>query len=205
MPKILVWKCPNTGKLFEDDAVYKTHLRKLAKERAQDRKEDVLRSNLEDTFKVMRDTCQSGDDIAKFILQNWESFHVNGIKKWDRDWSLQSKKPRKNKKPFAKVIDCKVVIGNYCNLSNSHDCPFNGVTNWERKDDKPKYYPGWSARLNLTFDSEYTGFGSNFFENTGLTISCGGGGFQNLSYTATLFEDDWEGLRKQKLINDIKG
>ena len=42
MSQITVWKCDQTGKLFEDKAKYQSHLRKLARERNTKRKLTVI-------------------------------------------------------------------------------------------------------------------------------------------------------------------
>ena len=39
-------------------------------------------------------------------------------------------------------------------VSNSHDCPMDGVTNWSRSDTSlPTSYPGWCGRVWIRYDS----------------------------------------------------
>lgn len=61
-------------------------------------------------------------------------------------------------------------------VSNSHDCPLNGVTNWgNRNADAPSSYPGWTGRVWIRYNRLPDSSGSDGFENT-LTHT-GTGGF----------------------------
>jgi hypothetical protein len=60
-------------------------------------------------------------------------------------------------------------------VSNSHQCPLSGVTNWGNRDSNaPTGYPGWSGRVWIRYDKEPDTFGSDLFRNT-LTYTGTGG------------------------------
>ena len=61
------------------------------------------------------------------------------------------------------------------NVSNSHGCPINGVTNWgRRKSGSPTGYPGWYGHISFFAESEiyaghtiWEGFLRGFHSGTG--------------------------------------
>jgi len=72
-------------------------------------------------------------------------------------------------------------------ISNTHSCPFNGVTNWGGRStmsdgtEKVKSYPGWHGRLWIATFHKYQSGTSNMFESpSGLLarigVHTGGGG-----------------------------
>lgn len=92
-------------------------------------------------------------------------------------------------------------------VSNSHNCPRNGVTNWTRNPDKPSGYFGVSGFLFFNVDPEeldlcksaaHDGFLSDHFEIGSLFFGTGGGSFSGGRYQFRLFLDDWVGLKLQR-------
>lgn len=85
------------------------------------------------------------------------------------------------------------------NVSNTHRCPDNGVTNFSWNADRPRGYPGWAgtmhgklhrAKRNL---HEYPySLGLNL---VGLKTGSGGGGNESWTYDVSIFLDDWPGLK----------
>ena len=66
-------------------------------------------------------------------------------------------------------------------VSNTHDCPINGETNWGGRDeDRPQNYPGWSGRVWIRYGNENrNGFGSDPFSTTLTYTGTGGWGGYN--------------------------
>lgn len=55
-----------------------------------------------------------------------------------------------------------MVKVSYSDVSNSHGCPINGVTNWGgRLENQPRSYPGWSG--NIKFNSKSKKNNRDFF------------------------------------------
>jgi hypothetical protein len=85
-------------------------------------------------------------------------------------------------------------------LSNSHQCPNGGVTNWEQKPEfGPLGYPGWKTHIqgtlvrNKKHDSQYP-YG-DALNLVGIRTGSGGGGNASWSYECYIFLDDWPGLQ----------
>lgn len=69
----------------------------------------------------------------------------------------------------------------YGNVSNTHDCPIDGKSNWGGRDpDTPTSYPGWSGRVWIRYSNEHhNGFGSDPFHDTLTYPGTGGwGGYE---------------------------
>jgi len=100
-------------------------------------------------------------------------------------------------------------------VSNSHNCPIDGVTNWcnEHKD-RPTGYYGWQGRIEgkittldgKKFDKYYfSDILANRFSNDklpycrGINSGSGGGGNEGFGYDLQLFVDDFP-LLKEKFL-----
>jgi hypothetical protein len=100
---------------------------------------------------------------------------------------------------------------NYSNLvSNSHVCPDNGKTNWGgHKKDTPRGYPGYSLRLSGKYkrNKKYnSGFPyTELFTLVGIKTCGGGGGLTSFQYSASIFLDDWPGLKQGMVVEKLKG
>jgi hypothetical protein len=83
---------------------------------------------------------------------------------------------RKNKKSKPVVLGLVWKIEEQRSVSNSHNRPINGVTNWRAELDKPKGYPGFYGRVWVRYSSTLDGFGSDPFGNTFTHTGTGGFG-----------------------------
>jgi hypothetical protein len=100
-------------------------------------------------------------------------------------------------------------------VSNSHNCPINGITNWHRNKDLPLGYPGWYGRWTfeiskaddlklykkgITFLSDifHAGYkwkkSKSFFSLSGINIGGGGGGGQGGTYEIFIYLEDFPHL-----------
>lgn len=213
MPKILVWKCTYDGKLFEDEAKYKAHLRKLARQRAFDRK--LMKAKQEKTEFIvnMGDTIKSFDELSKFIVENSMFFFLNGFER--NTWRIDEKNVRPHS--FEYVTFERMAWND--SVSNSHSCPRSGVQNWggmkfmEDGTPAPRGYPGWHGRLNIGVRTGEIvrknktwyedGFGGDYFDNTGIHTGTGGGGgckdgITTYSYEVRLYADDWPAMAAER-------
>ena len=202
MPKVLVWKSTQDGKLFEDKTKYTNHLRKLAGQRRSLRKVEQMEAERE-SFLVQMGQVESISALNKFIKDNWKWFWANGAKndfyRFDQRTSA----------PFHEYVDVSIIDVRWNeNLSNSHNCPRTGETNWggyQSKDGVPRGYPGWSGRINIRVNPPMTshkknpymldGWGSAYFDRTIICTGTGGGGSGNdcksYSYDVNLWAADF--------------
>lgn len=137
--------------------------------------------------------------------------HENGcLKKKEKRDKEAAKKERTVKKFLAAtsideiLLEMERFLGtkvnlhvSYRSISNSHDCPKGGVTNWSGRDNKlPTSYKGWSGQISGEFC---------VYQLTGLGIfhsGSGGPGSVAEKYGCDIsfyfFEDDFPNL-KQKI------
>ena len=95
-------------------------------------------------------------------------------------------------------------------VSNSHNCPIEGVKNFARSTPFPKSYPGWTGRVWLVLKKDTLSFGSDPLKNTHVHFGSGGYGYYDLteklnhgqsyehyyplSWDFRVFQDDWKCL-----------
>jgi len=108
-------------------------------------------------------------------------------------------------------------------LSNSRSCPIEGVTNWQRKNDIPDSYPGWTGNIAGKFpeNPEMKAFhilrDSGFMHDDEKKVynfgfrgihTRGGSGGNSFSYSIEMFLDDFPKLCakyvRYKNLDEIK-
>lgn len=191
------YKCPWTGDLYATKKSYVKHLRILRETRMHARaRENRWIKKMEDLWS--QPTFQ---DIINWVERNPEPFWLNGK---NRGWSSDAKQWDKIRDDFwIKVLQLKVHWSD--NVSNTHNCPHNGVTNWGgRVDGAPRGYPGWRGDITFQVSHDVPSFFSNIFEGTRIHTGTGGArGEKTYSYSVIFFEDDWNGLSKRRVWNIV--
>jgi hypothetical protein len=227
MSKITVWKCDQTGKLFEDQSKYKSHLRKLARERNTKRKLMIAESVADQKWNELYECEQSIEQWKLMVLGNQDMFWAEAAKADPYDWRNVGKARKGVTMPVPRLLEFTTFSLRWNpQVSNSHSCPFNGVTNWGGKgkladgSDAPQGYPGWHGRVDwiVAWPKEWDGvyLGSDLFSGgtfrTGRqrahTGSGGGGGMrysekhgcwvQSFGYDFSIFAADWPGLTRYR-------
>lgn len=109
------------------------------------------------------------------------------------------------------LTDCRLIgfqwdVSFYESVSNSHDCPHNGDTNFSRVKGQPQGYPGWQGRIWLLYDARPSNFPSNEPRYLRVFTGTGGAGaykgpwprgltapkrWEAYSWDVRFFEDDW--------------
>lgn len=236
MSQVLVWKCDQTGKLFEDHAKYTSHLRKLARERNTKRKLTVIEVLADQKWNELYECEQSIEQWRDMVIANQDMFWAEAAKGDPHDWANVGKTHSRGKNgvvcPIPELLEfTEFSLYWNSNVSNSHSCPHNGVTNWGAKDDKPTGYPGWSGRVEwiVKWPKEWDGLylGSDLFakgtfrsgRQRAHTGTGGGGGMHfskkydcyvhSFGYDFKLFAADWPGLArylaKQQFVEVLQG
>ena len=219
MSVITVWKCDHTGKLFEDQAKYKSHLSRLARERRVRKSLQLVADEQQAWWDAAQNTEMSLDELKQFILNNQSKFWqeaANSQPGWC--WADIGKKTRKGVvMPIPKLTEFTEFRLKWSDsVSNSHGCPKGGVTNWggrtTLKDGSPapRGYPGWTGRMDWRiewpkeFDGSYPG--SDLFKGRRQCIRSGSGGgggwqdgLQSFGYGIEIFAADWTGMFRQEM------
>lgn len=86
-------------------------------------------------------------------------------------------------------------------VSNTHSCPFTGVTNWRGDPSKPRGYPGFQGRVWIITSRSQDTFSVSAFSDTGVYSGTGGYGTYSSCVNAVSREaaeatgiDDADGL-----------
>jgi hypothetical protein len=205
MPQILAWECPKTGALFKEKSDYIAHLKAYAKQQLLDRAHKRYVSGKEAFFRQMREQVEDFDQLKQFIFDNWEHFCRNAHDRdtwYNRDISFDFSKWAK---PKAIHLDLRWSD----RVSNSHNCPGNGVTNWHGSPDLPKGYPGWYGRIEIKWESNTSinrlksCLGSSYFDKSGIHTGSGSGTDLGFSQGLEIFYEDWPGLAKTRDLEQV--
>lgn len=183
--KVEVFKCKETGKLFESEEDYKKHLEKQNAIKLKREKSLELHKNADSIKNNPRLTATSIEDF-----QN---------KMFDAVNILNGDNP-------DKLLLLEFDSLRFTNVSNTHSSPINGVCNWSKDRDKPTSYLGWCGNVKIIFSS-YLNTGKNRDKidqiinhfpgfNTGSGGSCSSkyGEYKNcdvLIYELMLYLDDF--------------
>ena len=212
--KITVWKCDHTGKLFEDHSKYKRHLRKLARERQQRRKMEIVVSEADAWWAAAYEREMSISEFKNFIIENQSRFWQEAARAEGYNWNRVGKSSRGVVCPVPRLLEfAKFDLVWSDSVSNTHSCPHNGVMNWGCKDDKPTGYPGWRGRVEwiVEFPEEWSGvyLGGDLFrgQRTRCHTGTGGGGSsghnkqynchtQQYGYDFRVYAADWTGMAR---------
>jgi hypothetical protein len=209
MPQIMVWQCPSTKKLFIEQAEYKTHLAKLARERRKVKHHNYIKSTFFEWLDEERLKMDSIGDMSQWLLDNQQTImdaaNLIPCGNWSDDKFHDTDR-------FLK-IDFTSLRWNP-SISNTHSCPKGGVTNWAGKElfanglPKPNGYPGWGGRLEGSLkrlkkhDNNYPS--SGFFKLVGLHTGTGGGGNTNFGWDVKIFAEEWPGPAAEMTFNKLK-
>ena len=208
--RVEVFKCRFTGAIFEakDREDYVKHLKDLRKEMRQERQHRKSDELWKTWIKEEKSKLVHVDMIVPWLLKNQKAlmnFYNSKIRSDDRCKFYET--------DFFESISIEV---RYMNLvSNTHQCPDNGITNWYRRDfddnknPLPRGYPGFHGIIHafLKREEEYNWQYpvSDFFKFIGLKTGSGGGGNRHCRYECSLFLADWEGLSEGLVFNKLKG
>lgn len=139
---VKMFPCPITGKLFKtakaaqrnaEKEQRRIEAEKAAAEQAQKTKERILAEK-----NYIRLNLSDIKDLPRMLTEKAKEFLNIDIK------------------------DLVINVNFSESISNSHEAPINGIKNWNRDNDKPKYYPGWSGQIKglVTVNNPTTSFSS---------------------------------------------
>lgn len=211
MPKIEVWKCPHSGKLFEDEKRYRNHLKTLSRARIARRKYLEIRNSVNEVIAGAQNVA-SVQELVDYIIAHQTEFMIFGVFNDSFDSrKLHEAMEKGHKIYFPKIKSLKIDTKWRPEVSNSHSCPRDGYTNWggHNKDGRDlRSYPGWHGRIDMSLAENdrhivitpAKGKAVKFEAPTlsdmgkklnGINTGSGGGGLTHNSYDVSLFQSDF--------------
>lgn len=198
MPLVYVWKCPKTGKLFEDKSKYIKHLRTLGIQNRIQRQKDVYRNKWNDLLKELH-ACSTDYEIVNWIEDHSKDLLMNAL----NHNTIQTRVPSFINDFKIKITGFKLKYNSA--ISCSRSAPRGQKTNWDKNPDNgPINFPGWTAHLEFGFSHRIPTFFSDIFQGTGIHTGTGstwhdfeydGVKYKGLHSYVTLWDDDWPGLK----------
>lgn len=206
--QVLVWKSED-GKLFESEADYNKHVRKLNKiKRDEKLYNDALKIESEWWEDNIWNAVRSPEQLVHAIKTHCTKIVANGIhNNYVCNGLSKIKKDIGNIKFHALNFD----FGFSSLVSNTHSAPIGKERNWYRKDNLPMGYPGLTGylRYSMYIDKKHQHLypcGSDMWSNTRIHTGTGGGGgiheidnglyIQNFSYEYKIFLDDFPAMKE---------
>lgn len=156
MPKVIVNKCPHTGYLFEDQAEYNRHLRRLSRERCHAREWAALLENLVSTISKIQQV-KNMQEWCEYLVKHQKEFIIYGALNDNfTGHKVRAAMEKGAKMKVPKIQGIAIWRPKYSkSVSNSHNCPRNGETNWGgNKEHGIRGYPGWTANIRLEYENE---------------------------------------------------
>jgi len=203
--KIQVYKCRFTGAIFDfkDRNKYIKHLKDVRADMKAKRRDENIRLKFDKWLAKEKENIVHVDMIVPWILEN-QKYLMNAVNAIYR--------PTKYDKFYSAIDEITQLTTTFVynkEISNSHSCPHNGVTNWGgRIKNAPRGYPGWSGYVNgvLKRDEKHMSSYpiSSLFKLIRIHTGSGGGGNKNWGFHAEVFLADWPGLEQELTINKLK-
>ena len=130
---VTMYPCPVSGRLYKTErgarASAKRALEKQEQEAIKLKEEQKSKEEKEAERDWLRMNLEDINDLPILMKQRAKELY---------DWDLD--------------VSFRLHFGT---VSNSHNCPINGVTNWGNIDpDKPASYLGWSGQVNGTLNGK---------------------------------------------------
>ena len=212
MPQVLVWKCPKTSKLFEDQDAYKKHLVVLAQARRKIKHQNMIKNTFFEWLDDQRENVvMNVNDIPEWLMTNQQTI-MDAVNAIPGQWASFGDKFADGDL-FTKIELERPYWGG--NISNSHSCPKGGVQNWGAKGTfadgtpKPTGYPGWSTRINGSLKRNKKNMSSypasGLFKIVGIHTGTGGGGNESFGWDAKIWAEEWpaaaSAITFQKLVD----
>jgi hypothetical protein len=215
MPRVTVWKCPHTGRLFEQEAKYRTHLARLSRERRERRRIQTDRETAQAWWLQLQQQEFEITELPRLVLEHQDRFWAEAAREEPWHWDQVGKTRRGVVCPVPRLLEFTQFCLTWSDsVSNTHACPHNGVTNWGgRKPGAPRGYPGWCGRVEwiVQWPREWDGCypGSDLFKSRAARVYTGTGGgggmrydkkhgcdVQTFGYDTEIFAADWPGLAR---------
>lgn len=192
MGRIVVRKCPFTGKLFECDSQYTAHLAQVRIKLRAEREAARVAVNF-------KEFCAPLYTLASFQeIEDWLNGHVFQVMDYLRrtnEASWYSRILKKGSFTSADGIKIKLTSFKWGMQSTSHSAPFGKrVTGWGSS--SPHILEkGWHGYISIEMSGRgYDFFNSSCLKKIGINSGSGGGNSNRQKYDCILYADDFPAL-----------
>lgn len=202
MPVVSVWKCPKTGKLFENKVKYIKHLRNLGNERRILRQKDAYRNEWDNKLNELS-MLSNQTEICDWIESHSKLLLMNAI----NHAAFRTHVPK-----YLDTFDIKIVslrLKYRDRIACTHSAPRGRKSNWHGDHSSPTHFPGWKGNIEFGVSEDTYRYGSDYFKNTGIYTGTGsswhdvmhnGKKYRGYHYDIILWEDDWPGLKMYRVL-----
>ena len=207
---ITAYKSEFTGEIFENEADYKKHIRveKAAAKKAAEKQSKI--DGFEQWLASEKAAITNHKMIQPWLMDNqrmlMDYFNVfNHRNSWDGCFYDTDKFTEFNVSlTFSKLV------------SNTHNCPADGVTNWWSSNDLPRGYPGFKGQISGKLIREKK-HNHNYpygklLQLIKIHTASGGGGNESWNYGVEIFISEWPSLEQEviemeqdQIIRRLKG
>lgn len=197
-------KCPFTGKVFEESKkkAYIQHLAEVRKDLRAKRHVTHVRLVFHTWLAEERAKVRRVQDLPQWFMDNQRILMDAHNAEIPSGYVFTSFDEKFVMEDIFENVTINLRDGFTENVSNSHVCPDNGITNFGGEAGRPKGYPGWQGVIKGTLKRPKKLNGrypySNALNLAGFKTGSGGGGNENWSYEVRIFLDDWPGLQGQR-------
>lgn len=187
------YQCPFTGDLFVTKRKYASHLKELRQDRMwANARTRQLNNRMEELWNQ-----PSFDNIVRWVRLNSDVFWAQGKR---NGWSSDAARWDKIRDDFQIEITYLDLTWSD-SVSNTHDCPHNGFTNWGGREKPrngvpvPRGYPGWHGNIEFRCSHDVPSFFSKVTEGSRIHTGTGGSrGKYHYGYSVRMFAADWPGV-----------
>lgn len=227
MAQITAWKCDITGKVFTDKKMYVAHLRKYARELRYTSAQEARLAVLDAKLAALQAEEFSINDLAAKLMENeqllWDAVVSRPNSQSYRRDMLKRMKDVTWRPKLASVKFRNMRRDGF--IDTGGDAPKGQLATYIR----PEYgqhgraisrgYPGWQGYVDIEVQTHAKMQGwylsSEWLNAIRIYTGTGGGGgspktdIQRFSYSVSIFEDDWTGMKrvyeKERMMNILKG
>lgn len=203
MPVVSVWKCPKTGKLFENKSKYIKHLRNLGIERRIKRQKDVYRNEWDNKVRELNmlpeqtEICNWLEDHSKLLLMNALNYAT-----------FRTHVPKTLETFDLKIVSLRLRYRDQ--IACTHSAPRGRKTSWRIGNSNGiTHFPGWKGNIEFGVSEDQYCMGSDYFKNTGIHTGTGSSWqsfmhndkkYKGYHYDVILWENDWPGLKIHRAL-----
>jgi hypothetical protein len=182
VPKVTVWKCPRTKKLFEKKSAYIKHLKGMARINLNQRYENRRYRDFFNSVNTLVTNATTIDEIIDWVMDNWLEL---SYRCWCMERNARYKKQEFDKLRIPKLLDLKMDISETSDIRRGFELK------------SAEKVPGFCGKIkmNLSIIKGGYDFSMDIFRvMQKISVNYGNGG-KNTEIGITMKKSDWINLK----------